>query len=148
MSDISRVALFGKLNPSATRRSNATVFCKLRGNPYVELEHWLAQLVRSRTSTSGVIRDAGLTSRPSPTTSPVRSTGCRAARRRFPICAEPIVNAVERAWVYATLKYGDHRSEPVTCWWRCSSRTHCAMRWWAFRASSTGSTPSGWPTIC
>ena len=48
MSEISRVALFGKLNPLAYKAiEGATVFCKLRGNPYVELVHWLAQLVQN-----------------------------------------------------------------------------------------------------
>jgi len=40
MTEISRSALFGKLNPIAYRSvEGATVFCKLRGNPYVELVH-------------------------------------------------------------------------------------------------------------
>ena len=38
MAEISRAALFGKLNPLAYKAiEGATVFCKLRGNPYVEL---------------------------------------------------------------------------------------------------------------
>ena len=48
MSEISRTALFGKLNPLAYKAiEGATVFCKMRGNPYVELVHWLAQLVQN-----------------------------------------------------------------------------------------------------
>ena len=48
MSEISRVALFGKLNPIAYKSiEGATVFCKMRGNPYVELVHWLAQIVQN-----------------------------------------------------------------------------------------------------
>ena len=51
MSEISRAALFGKLNPTAYKAiEGATVFCKLRGNPYVELEHWLAQLLNAQDS--------------------------------------------------------------------------------------------------
>ena len=51
MSEISRVALFGKLNPLAYKAiEGATVFCKLRGNPYVELEHWIAQIVQQQDS--------------------------------------------------------------------------------------------------
>jgi len=46
MAEISRTALFGKLNPLAYKAiEGATVFCKLRGNPYVELQHWLAQIL-------------------------------------------------------------------------------------------------------
>ena len=51
MSEISRVALFGKLNSVAYKGiEGATVFCKLRGNPYVELVHWLHQLIQASDS--------------------------------------------------------------------------------------------------
>ena len=51
MGEISRVALFGKLNSLAYKAiEGATVFCKLRGNPYVELEHWLQQILQSQDS--------------------------------------------------------------------------------------------------
>ena len=51
MGEISRVALFGKLNtPSYKAIEGATVFCKLRGNPYVEIEHWLYQIVSGTDS--------------------------------------------------------------------------------------------------
>jgi type VI secretion system protein VasG len=51
MTDISRTALFGKLNPVAYKAiEGATVFCKLRGNPYVELVHWLTQLLETPLS--------------------------------------------------------------------------------------------------
>ena len=48
MSEISRSALFGKLNSLAYKAiEGATVFCKLRGNPYVELVHWLQQILQT-----------------------------------------------------------------------------------------------------
>ena len=51
MSEISRLALFGKLNPLLFKSlEGATVFCKLRGNPYVELVHWLHQLLQENDS--------------------------------------------------------------------------------------------------
>src|SRR5579883_3097899 len=51
MADISRVALFGKLNSLAYRAIDAaTVFCKLRGNPYVELVHWIHQVLQLQDS--------------------------------------------------------------------------------------------------
>ena len=47
MADIPRTALFGKLNDVAYRAiESATVFCKMRGNPYVELVHWLHQILQ------------------------------------------------------------------------------------------------------
>ena len=47
MSEISRVSLFGKLNGLAYQAiDSATTFCKLRGNPYVELVHWFHQILQ------------------------------------------------------------------------------------------------------
>ena len=51
MAEISRGALFGKLNKLAFRGiESATVFCKLRGNPYVELVHWIHQILQLQDS--------------------------------------------------------------------------------------------------
>jgi type VI secretion system protein VasG len=51
MLEISRTALFGKLNPLAYKAiEGATVFCKLRGNAYVELQHWLYQILNNQDS--------------------------------------------------------------------------------------------------
>jgi type VI secretion system protein VasG len=51
MSDISRISLFGRLNPLLYRSlEGATAFCKLRGNPYVELAHWIQQLLEEPAS--------------------------------------------------------------------------------------------------
>lgn len=47
MASIKRTALFGKLNSICYHSvEGATVFCKMRGNPYVELVHWVQQLVQ------------------------------------------------------------------------------------------------------
>ena len=51
MSEINRVSLFGKLNEIAYKGiESATVFCKMRGNPYVELVHWLNQILQLQDS--------------------------------------------------------------------------------------------------
>jgi hypothetical protein len=51
MGDISRTALFGKLNSVAYKAiEGATVFCKLRGNPYVEVVHWIHQILQLQGS--------------------------------------------------------------------------------------------------
>jgi hypothetical protein len=45
VAQIRRVVLFGKLNSVVYKALEAaTVFCKLRGNHYVELQHWIYQL--------------------------------------------------------------------------------------------------------
>ena len=47
MAEIKRAILFGKLNPIAYKAvESATIFCKMRGNPYVELVHWIFQLLQ------------------------------------------------------------------------------------------------------
>ncbi|MDR1497378.1 MAG: type VI secretion system ATPase TssH [Puniceicoccales bacterium] len=49
MPEIQRSTLFGKLNPLAYKAlEGATVFCKMRGNPYVELVHWLNQIYQTQ----------------------------------------------------------------------------------------------------
>lgn len=51
MTEISRVALFGKLNKLGYQAvESATVFCKMRGNPYVELVHWMHQILAGQDS--------------------------------------------------------------------------------------------------
>ena len=66
MTEISRVALFGKLNPLAYKAiEGATVFCKLRGNPYVELVHWLHQLLQTQRLRPAPHRRATTSSTPS-----------------------------------------------------------------------------------
>ncbi|SFM81232.1 type VI secretion system ATPase TssH [Variovorax sp. OV329] len=109
MSEISRTALFGKLNPLAYKAiEGATVFCKMRGNPYVELEHWFAQLLQSPDSDlHRVIQHYGLDIS-------VIAKDMTAALDRLPRGATAISdfsphieNAVERAWTYATLQFGE-----------------------------------------
>src|SRR5437899_11107122 len=47
MTEIGRAALFGKLNTVGYKAiESATVFCKMRGNPYVELVHWIHQILQ------------------------------------------------------------------------------------------------------
>ncbi len=51
MTEISRVALFGKLNTLGYKAiEGATVFCKMRGNPYVEVVHWIHQILNNQNS--------------------------------------------------------------------------------------------------
>ena len=110
MAEINRVTLFGKLNPAAYKAvEGATVFCKLRGNPYVELEHFLAQLLQSADSDwHRVIKHYQLDMS-------VLAKDLTAALDRLPRgatsisgIAENIADAIERGWVYGTLLYGDH----------------------------------------
>ncbi len=109
MSEISRAALFGKLNPIAYKAiEGATTFCKLRGNPYVELVHWLHQILQVQDSDlHRIIRHYEL--------EPARlAADFTAALDRLPRGATSISDlsshvedAVERGWVFATLMFGE-----------------------------------------
>jgi type VI secretion system protein VasG len=109
MSDISRVALFGKLNTVGYKAvEGATVFCKLRGNPYVELVHWIHQIVQLQNSDLHCIvrafeLDAGRLAQDITTSLDRLPRGATAISDLSP----HLVDAVERAWVWATLKFRD-----------------------------------------
>ena len=102
MSEINRVALFGKLNSLAYKAiEGATVFCKLRGNPYVELVHWVHQILQHQTPTCTAScahfeLDACTAG---DRTSPRRWIGCRAAPPRSPTCRPTSRTPIERGWV-------------------------------------------------
>jgi type VI secretion system protein VasG len=109
MAEISRVALFGKLNSLAYKAlEGATVFCKLRGNPYVELEHWISQIFQAQDSDlHRVIRHFALDAS-------VLAKDITAALDRLPRGAssisdisEHVQNAVQWSWLYATLMFGE-----------------------------------------
>jgi len=109
MSEIKRSTLFGKLNAVAFKTvESATVLCKKRGNPYVELVHWVAELL--------VAPDTDFQSA-------VVHFGCDFGRLnadltqsldRLPRGATAIADfsphldeAVEHGWTYASLVFGE-----------------------------------------
>ncbi len=109
MSEISRVALFGKLNPLLYKAiEGATVFCKLRGNPYVELVHWLAQILQTQDSDlHRIIRHFELDT--AKVARDVTEALDRLPRGATSISdlSEHVENAVERGWVYGSLMFRD-----------------------------------------
>ncbi len=109
MGDISRVALFGKLNGLAYKAvEGATVFCKLRGNPYVELVHWVNQILQLQNSDLHcIVRAFNLD--PARLARDVTDSLDRLPRGASSISdlSAHLQDSVERAWVWATLKFGD-----------------------------------------
>ncbi len=109
MGDINRVALFGKLNSLAYKSiESATVFCKLRGNPYVELVHWFHQILQQQASDlSCIVRafdiDAGRLSNDFTTALDRLPRGASSISD----LSAHIEDATERAWVWSTLKFGE-----------------------------------------
>ena len=111
MSEISRSALFGKLNKIAYQSvESATVFCKMRGNPYVEVVHWIQQVLQLADSDlhrivksfeidpSILVRDitSALDSLPRGATS-------------ISDFSPHLEESVERGWVYGSLMLNDTR---------------------------------------
>ena len=109
MGDISRVALFGKLNKVCYKSiEGATVFCKMRGNPYVELTHWLHQILQLQDSDlHKIIRQFNLD--PSKLARDFTESLDRLPRGSTSISdlSSHVEEAVERGWVYGTLMFGE-----------------------------------------
>ena len=109
MTEISRVALFGKLNTVCYKGiESATVFCKMRGNPYVELVHWLHQILQLQDSDlHKIIRQFNLD--PSRLAKDFTDALDRLPRGSSSISdlSEHIPDAVERGWVFGTLMFGE-----------------------------------------
>jgi len=111
MSEISRTALFGKLNTLAYKAiEGATVFCKLRGNPYVELVHWIQQILQTPDSDlHRIIRHFEIDqSRLAKDVVDALDRLPRGATSISDLSAH-VENAVERGWVYGTLMFGEPR---------------------------------------
>ena len=111
MAEISRTALFGKLNPLAYKAiEGATVLCKMRGNPYVELQHWLQQILNTDDSDlHRIVKHYGLDAS-------TLVADLTRARDRLPRGASSVTDlssfvedAVERAWVYGSLMFGERQ---------------------------------------
>jgi type VI secretion system protein VasG len=111
MSEISRSILFGKLNSLAYKAiESATVFCKLRGNPYVELVHWIQQILQAPDSDMHrIVRHFEVDM--SRLAKDITEMLDRLPRGATSISdfSTHIENAVERGWVYSTLMFGDAR---------------------------------------
>ncbi|MET0068563.1 MAG: type VI secretion system ATPase TssH [Candidatus Thiodiazotropha sp.] len=109
MSEINRAALFGKLNSLGYKAiESATVFCKMRGNPYVELVHWLHQILQLQDSDlHRIIKQFNLD--PSRLAKDITETLDALPRGSTSISdlSSHVEEATERGWVYGTLMFGD-----------------------------------------
>ncbi|MDR2675115.1 MAG: ATP-dependent Clp protease ATP-binding subunit [Opitutaceae bacterium] len=110
MPEIKRSTLFGKLNPLAYKAlEGATVFCKMRGNPYVELLHWINQIFQTQdTDLHHVCRHFSLDASR-------LAADLTAALDRLPRGATAIADfsphierATQQAWTYTTLLFGEN----------------------------------------
>jgi type VI secretion system protein VasG len=111
MSEISRVALFGKLNSLGYKAiEGATVFCKLRGNPYVELVHWFHQILQNQDSDlHRIVREFQV--EPARLAKDMTEALDRLPRGATSISdlSQQVEDTVERGWVYGSLMFGDRQ---------------------------------------
>ena len=109
MAEISRVALFGKLNSVGYKAiESATVFCKMRGNPYVELIHWFHQILQLQDSDlHRIVKQFNL--EPGRLAKDLIEALDRLPRGSTSISdlSSHIEEAVERGWVFGTLMFGE-----------------------------------------
>ncbi|HKE46317.1 MAG TPA: type VI secretion system ATPase TssH [Steroidobacteraceae bacterium] len=109
MAELSGERVYGKLNSVGYKAlEGAMVFCKMRGNPYVEFVHWLHQLLNQQNSdVLTIVRafglDAGKLARD------VTEALDRLPRGASSISdvSSHIENAMREGWVWATLRFGD-----------------------------------------
>lgn len=109
MSKLKRIQLFGKLDQTAYKTiESATILCKTRGNPYVELVHWVNQiLLTDNTDWSCAVREFQLDTAK-------LAKDLTAAMDRLPRGAGSISDfsnqieiAVKEAWMLASLVFSE-----------------------------------------
>ncbi|MCK5879415.1 MAG: AAA family ATPase, partial [Holophagae bacterium] len=108
MAEINRTSLFGKLNSLAYKSmESATVFCKMRGNPYVEFMHFLNMVLQLQDSDlHHIVKHYDLN--PSRLASDMTSSLDSLPRGATSLSdfSPHLEEAVERAWVYSSLLFG------------------------------------------
>ncbi|WP_372571944.1 type VI secretion system ATPase TssH [Ruegeria jejuensis] len=111
MTEISRVALFGKLNKLGYQAiEGATVFCKMRGNPYVEVQHWLHQILNGQDSDiHRIIQHYDLD--PGKIASELTRSLDMLPRGASTISdlSDHLMDSMERGWVWGSLLYSDSK---------------------------------------
>jgi type VI secretion system protein VasG len=109
MAEIKPAVLFGKLNSIAYKAlEGATVFCKMRGNPQVELVHWIFQLVQAPdTDLLRIIKHFGIDA--SKLASDLQASLDRLPRGASGISgfSQQLQEAVEKGFVFGQLLFGE-----------------------------------------
>ncbi len=107
MTEISRAALFGRLAPAVLKGiETATGFCRMRGNPYVELAHWFHTLnADGKNDLAAICTKFGIDQA-------VLAREIVASLDQLPRGASAmdfsaqVEEAVEKGWLYASLQFG------------------------------------------
>jgi type VI secretion system protein VasG len=106
---IARRALFGKLNLTLFRGiESATAFARLRGNPHVELTHWIHQLWQLNDSDlHRICRHYKIDAQAVERDMASALSALPAGATSLSDFSHHIETAIERAWVLASLEFGD-----------------------------------------
>jgi len=111
MTEISRSALFGRLNATSLKAiETATSFCKMRGNPYVELVHWMQIMLQDPRNDVAAIRaafqiDETRLARDVVSALDALPRGATSISDFSP----QIEEAIEKGWLYASLMFSAGR---------------------------------------
>ncbi|WP_374436389.1 type VI secretion system ATPase TssH [Inhella sp.] len=108
MTDISRIRLFAKLGPTTYKALDAAAtFCKLRGNPHVELVHWLHQLRQvEKSDLNLIIKGFGLDEALLQADFIKALDKLPRGHSSLSDLSTHIDGAVEQAWTYCSVMYG------------------------------------------
>jgi type VI secretion system protein VasG len=107
MAEFDREVTFGKLNELSFRTlESAESLCRMRGNPYVELVHWLKQMLEARTSDAEkIIQHFGLNlAKLASDITAALDTLPRGSTTIMDL-SEHLDMVVQRAWVFGSLMY-------------------------------------------
>ncbi len=111
MTEISRAALFGKLNKLGYKAmESATVFCKMRGNPHVEMVHWVHQILQlPESDLHKILIEFELD--PSVLAKDMTEAldGLQRGSTSLPSLSAYVDESIERGWVHASLMFGETR---------------------------------------
>ena len=110
MSGISKKALFNKLNKSAYGTIESSYkFCVMRGNPHIELSHWLTQILQLQDSDlHHIIKYYGIDENKLQKGIITALSKLR-ANSSSAIISEQIIQAIEKAWIYGSLELSDSK---------------------------------------
>ncbi|GGC32188.1 protein ClpV1 [Novosphingobium marinum] len=111
MTEISRSALFGRLNSTALKAiETATGFCKMRGNPYVELVHWIHVMLQDEQNDVASIRKAfGLHDETLAREVVATLDGLPRGATSISDFSPQVEESIEKGWLYASLQFGAAR---------------------------------------
>lgn len=108
---ISRRALFGKLGVTLYRSmESATALCKIRQNRFVELAHWLHQLLQlSDSDLHRILRHAGIDCEAVERDVVQALNALPAGASALSDFSHHIDQTIERAWILTSIEFGERR---------------------------------------